>query len=203
VDHIQGEENHADQILNVENLAWKVERTVPPTVRNVAAMRLPPRPSHLYFTAHNYDLADALIDALGDLGYTDAMDELFKLRGTEYDAEATGALSKLVPERLASELLATAKDRQIDSYLRERALVTLCNVSSTNHLREIVPLLDDATPITYSRSMPGPEWRICDRAAVSIALMLGWEREMALQYVSPERREELINRARDWAKTTP
>jgi len=151
--------------LNVENLGWRVERTVPPTVLNMAAMRLPPRPSHLYFPAHNYDLAEALIEALGDLGYTDAADELFKLRGTEYDAEATRALSKLVPERLATESLATATDRQIDSYLRERALVTLCNISSTNHLREIVPLLDDVTPITYSRSMPGPEWRICDRAA--------------------------------------
>ena len=82
VDDIKGEENHADQILNVENLAWRVDRTVPPAVRNMAAIRSPPRPSFLYFPAHNYNLADALIDALGELGYTAAADDLFKLRGT-------------------------------------------------------------------------------------------------------------------------
>jgi HEAT repeat protein len=203
VDDLRGEENHADPILNVDNLAGQFERTVPTTVREMATMRLPPMLHHWHFPAHNYDLADALIGALGDLGYAAAADELFKLRGTDYDAEATRALSKLAPERLASELLATAKDKQIDSYLRERALVTLCHTSGTNHLREIVSLLDDVTPIVYSRSLPGPEWRICDRAAVSIAVTFGWEHEMALRFVPPDKRDQLIQRAREWAKATP
>jgi hypothetical protein len=93
------------------------------------------------------------------------------------------------------------RDKQLDSYLREQAMVTLCKLSLTNCVRELVPLLDDISPIVYERTLPGPEWRICDRAAASIALMLGWEEPIRLRYLSPERREELMKRAQDWAKT--
>src|SRR5258708_4614741 len=171
------------------------EMTVPSTMRNRAAMRLPPQLFN--FPAHNYDLANALIEALGDLGYAPAADDLFKLRGTDYDAAATRALSRIVPDQLAAELLATAKDKQVDGYLRERALVTLCNFSMTNRVRDLVPLLDDTTPIIYDRPLPGPEWRICDRAAVSIALMLNWEHPIMLQHLAPQQRDELIKRARE------
>ena len=140
-----------------------------------------------------------MIEGLGDLGYTPAADELFKLRGTDYDAEVTRALNKLVPERLTKELLAAAKNRELDSYLRERAMVTLGAISATNCARSLVPLLDDVTPIVYSRPLPGQEWRICDRAAVTIALVLGWEQPIMLRYVRPEQREDLMKRVRTWA----
>jgi HEAT repeat protein len=197
----RGEENHADRILDVDGLAWRVAATVPVTVQKWATMRLPPRPFDM--PMHNYNLADALIEALGNLGYAPAADELFKLRGTDYDAEATRALNKLAPDRLTNELLAAAKDKQIDSYLREQALVTLCNISATNCVRDIVPLLDDATPIVYSRPLPGLEWRVCDRAATTIAVLLGWESRMLPIYVSPEQREETMTRVREWGKSAP
>jgi HEAT repeat protein len=164
----------------------------------MSAMRLPPRPFN--FPTHNYDLTTALIEALGDLGYTPAADELFKLRGSDYDAETIRALAKLAPDRLADQLIATAQDKQMDSYLREKALVALGNIAATNRVRELIPLLDDTTPIVYSRSPPGFEWRICDRAADTMALLLGWQDRMRPVFARPEQREELLNRAREWAK---
>ena len=85
----------------------------------------------------------------------------------------------------------------------EQALVALCNLSATNRVRDLVPLLDDVTPITYERSLPGPAWRICDRAAVSIAVLLGWESQMLPIYIRPERRDEMMTRVREWAKQSP
>jgi hypothetical protein len=201
VQDTRGEENHADKILDVDNLSMRVGTSVPATVRKRAAMRLPPQP--FTFPTHDYNLADALIEALGDLGYAPVADELFKLRGTDYDTEATRALNKLAPDRLTAELLATAKDKQVDSYVREQALVTLCNLSATNRVRDLVPLLDDVTLIVYSRSLPGPEWRICDRAAVTIAVLLGWENRMLPIYIRPEQREETMTRVREWANQSP
>jgi hypothetical protein len=163
--------------------------------------RLPPRPFD--FPNHGFNLTGALIDALGDLEYAPAADELFKLRGGDYDAEATRALAKLVPDRLTQELLSTARDKQIDSYLREQALVALGNLSATNYVRDLVPLLDDTTPIVYTRTIPGMDWRICDRAAETMAILLGWERGMPPMFLRPEQREEMMTRAREWAKQTP
>ena len=134
--------------------------------------RLPPPPFEL--PIHPFNLVDALIDALGDLSYTPATEELFRLRGTDYDAEAIGALIKLAPDRLTKELLATAKDQQIDSYLREQALVSLRKLPATNHVRDLVPLLDDPRD-HIPRTLPGGEWRICNRAAETMAILLGWE----------------------------
>jgi hypothetical protein len=186
-------------VLDPDNLSLRLSLRVPDRAKQMAARRLPPQP--FAFPLHDFTLVDALIEGLADLRYTPAVDELLKLRGTAYDTAATRALSQIVPERLAADLLAKARDNQLDSYLREQALVKLCNLALTNSVREIVPLLEDVTPIVYERSLPGPEWRICDRAAVSIALMLGWEEPIRLRYLTPERREELIKRARDWAKT--
>ena len=176
-------------------------REVNANAKRMAAKRLPPRPFNL--PTHNFDLTTALIEALGDLGYTPATDELFKLRGTDYDAEATRALSKIAPDRLTGELLATALDKQIDSYVREKALVTLCSISATNRVRDLVPLLDDTTPIEYSRPLPGPEWRVCDRAAITIATLLGWENRMQPIYMRPEQREETMKKVREWANSVP
>lgn len=167
----------------------------------MAGRRLPPQPFELPF--HDFTVVEALIEALADLHYRPAVDELFKLRGTDYDVPAARAMSKIVPERLAAELVAKARDQQLDSFLREQALVTLCRLSLTNCVRELVPLLEDVTPIVYERAMPGPEWRICDRAATSIALLLGWEDSLMLRFTPPQQREELIKRAREWAKSAP
>jgi len=186
-------------VLDPEDLSLRLSIRVPEGAKQMSSRRLPPQP--FGFPTHDFTLADALIEALGDLRYAPAVDELFKLRGTDYDAAATRALRKINPERLTTELLAKAQDQQLDSYLREQALVTLCNLSLTNRIRDIVPLLDDVTPIVYERSFPGPEWRVCDRAAATIALMLGWEHPAMLRFIAPQQRDELMKRAREWAKT--
>jgi len=155
-------------------------------------MRLPPQ--RFVLPTHYYTLVDALIEALGDLGSASAADELFKLRGTDYEATATRALSKIAPERLATELVATAKDTKTDSYFHERALVSLRNLSLTNRVRDLAPLLDDVSPIIYSRPMPGPEWRVCDRAVISIATMLGWKQPVLLRCLRPEQRNRAHRR---------
>jgi hypothetical protein len=79
----------------------------------------------------------------------------------------------------------------------------LCAISSTNHVRDLVPLLDDTTPIEYSRPLPGPEWRVCDRAAMTIAVLLGWENRMQPIYMRPEQREETMKKVREWANSVP
>jgi|GEM_PF-971854 len=190
-------------LLDSENLELRIRtgREVSANAKRMATMRLPPRPFNL--PTHHYDLTTALIEALGDLGYTPAADDLFKLRGTDYDDQATRALAKLAPERFSGSLLATALDKQIDSYVREKAMVTLCAISSTNHVRDLVPLLDDTTPIEYSRPLPGPEWRVCDRAAMTIAVLLGWENRMQPIYMRPEQREETMKKVREWANSVP
>jgi len=201
---LRGEENHAVNVLDPDRLEMRlyVSARVTANVKRQAAMRLPPRPFNL--PMHNYDLTAALIEALGDLRDASATDELFKLAGTDYEAVANTALGKLAPGRLADELIARAKDTQTDSYLRERALVTLCNISATNRVRDLVPLLDDTTPIVYSLPQRrGPEWRVCDRAAVTISNLLGWERGMTVGYNSQEQRAELMQRVRAWAKQNP
>jgi HEAT repeat protein len=188
-------------VLDSEDLSMRLSIRVPDRARQMAGRRLPPQPFELPF--HDFTLVDALIEALADLRYVSAVDQLFKLRGGEYDASATRALSKLVPERLGAELLAKAADKQLDSYAREQALVSMCKLSLTNGVRQLIPLLEDETPIVYERTLPGPQWRVCDRAIVSIATMLGWEHPATLRYLRPEQRDELIKRAHEWAKSTP
>jgi hypothetical protein len=187
------------QLLDPDHLEMTVGLRVPEQAKKRASMRLPPQPFH--FLTHDYTLVDALIEALGDLGYAPAVNALFELRGTDYDSTAARALSKIAPERLAAELVATAKDTKTDSYLRERAMVTLSDLSLTSRARDLVPLLDDVTPIVYAQPMRGPQWRVCDRAAASIAILLGWENPMMLRFLRPEQREGLMKRAREWAKS--
>ena len=197
----RGEENHAVHVLDPDRMGIRlyVNAEVTANVRKRAAMRSPPRPFDL--PIRNYDLAYALIEALGDLRYAPATDELFKLTGSDYEAVATAALGKLAPGRLTDELLATATDKQVDSYLREKALVTLCNISATNRVRELIPLLDDTTPIVYSPPLRlGSEWRVCDRTAETIAILLGWEHRMTPVYFPQEKRDDTMKRVREWAK---
>ncbi len=196
---MRGDENNALSVLDPDRLETRmyVDAHVNANIKRRAAMRLPPMPSALPLSG--YDLATGLIEAIGNLNYTPATDELFKLRGTEYEAVAITALGKLAPDRLLGDLMTTIKDKETDSYLREKAMVTLCSLSTTNHLRDLVPLLDDTTVIVYERTLPGPEWRICDRAALTISMLLGWESRLTPMYMPPDRREQLMTRVRDWA----
>jgi hypothetical protein len=107
-------------------------------------------------------------------------------------------LSQLAPDRLSLELLSVATNKQVNSYLRERALVTLGQVSTTNFVQNIIPLLDDETHIVYSSRMPNSDWKVCDRAAITIAILLKWEHSINLRF-NLERREETIERVRKWA----
>jgi HEAT repeat protein len=184
-------------LLDPDRLEMRLGLRVPERAKELAKRRVPPLPFVL--PMENYSLLDALIETLGDLGYAPAADELFKLRGTDHDAPAVRALAELAPQRLTDELLAVATDKQVDSFLRERALVTLCHIAATNRVRDLVPLLDDTTPIEYERALPGPEWRICDRAAMSIAVLLGWDSGVISAYVRPDQREDFMKRAREWA----
>lgn len=200
VDFQHGQYQPGSPLLGVDGLEWRMQEGVTRIMQQRANLRTPPLPIDL--AMHNYCLADELIEALGDFGYAPAIDELMKLRATDYDAEATIALNKMAPDRLADDFLKTALDRQVDSYLREKALVALSKGSATNRVRELIPLLDDTTVINYSRPMPlGIEMRICDRAAETIAVMLGWEdRRFRQPLVPPRQREDLMARVRDWAK---
>jgi HEAT repeat protein len=186
--------------LDPENITMRLSMGLPDRARRLAPRRLPGQPFELLLW-QDFSLITLLIEALGDLRYTAAADELLKLRGTDYDVPATLALSQIVPDRLAGELIAQAKDSQLDSYLRERALITLSHLSLTNRIRELIPLLEDVTPIHYEQPMRGPEWRICDRVAVSIVVMLGWEHPIALRLATPQRREQWMKQAQEWAKS--
>lgn len=187
-------------VLDPHKLEWRLVINSPPSRhgRRLSAIRLPPRLMNL--PTHNYDLTTALIDALGDLRYLPATNELFKLRATDYEPDATRALAKLVPEQLAGALIAAATNRQEDGYLRGRALVTLGTLGVTNSIQELLPLLDDNSWITYSGVMPEPPAKICDRAAETIAILLGWQDETAARFSRPAQREEMLKRVREWAK---
>jgi HEAT repeat protein len=190
-----GNRSREFQLLDEDNLAFHVSMSVPEGVKQRAEMRFPPMPFDM--PDHNFDIVDALVEALGNLNYGPAADDLFRLRQTRYSHGATLALNKVAPERLHRELVAKACDKSLDSYFREQALFTLGTLSATNVVRELAPLLDDTTAITYTRSLPGVEWRICDRAAATVAVLLRWEDGWLIR---PMPNENRLNRARAWAK---
>jgi HEAT repeat protein len=186
-------------IMDPCGLTWNMYRYRTDIAAKTSPWRGPPMPHDL--SDDRYYLVNTLIRALGELRYKPAADEIFKLRGTEYDADALLALGKIAPDRLSADLLATARNQQIDSYIREQALVNLGDISATNRVRELLPLLDDRTPIEYSTDW-GREWRICDRAAATIAILLGWEKDPLSIYYRQEKREALMRRIREWAGST-
>ena len=198
---IREEQHTRAKLLDPDNFERRlhVDAKVVANMRRMASMRV--RPEMFNISIHGYDLTTALIEALGDLGYIPATDELFKLRGTDYDVEVTRALAKVAPDRLAADLLPLALNKENDSYEREHAMLALSDISATNHVRDLLPLLDDTTPIVYFPPMGRREWRVCDRAAVTMAVMLGWQNRRTL-FMEYEQQEELINRVRDWAKQT-
>ena len=187
-------EGNIQSILDVDAEAMEIEMQVRKMVQRSHGLPM-----------HNYNLADALISALGEMKYTPAVDELLKLDRTTYGFEASVELNRIAPDRAADQLLKTALDKQADSYAREQALIALARSSATDRVRELIPLLDDTTPIVYPRPLPaGWEWRICDRTSQIIAIMLGWEdRRHPRQFTNPQsrqKRDDLMARVRDWAK---
>ena len=102
-------------------------------------------------------------------------------------AAAFSALAKLGSPRLIEQMLAKAKDSYADSVDREDALVDLCRLNATNQIKAIAPLLDDTSPIVFERMPPGREWRICDRAADTIAGLLAWRQRLRVFSAADER----------------
>ena len=86
---------HTDELLDVDNLRSRLERTAPPPLPGPASQRRRFQPFDR--PTHNFNLADALIEALGALAGAEATEELFKLRDTVYQVEATRALARLAP----------------------------------------------------------------------------------------------------------
>jgi hypothetical protein len=169
--------------------------------RQIVSPAIPPRPgSDLERVGRDSGLPGSLIEALGSLHYQPAEVELFKLLATNYTTAAVIALQKLAPERLADQLIATAQDRQADAARREEAMVYLCYLGATNQVRNLIRLLDDTTQINHERMPPDREWRICDRAADTIAGLLGWK-ERFYPFFPSSRREALISRAKEWANS--
>ncbi len=159
-----------------------------------------PTPQRDYEPPHlSPDLTDALAESLGLMRYQPATEDLFRLLGTPHAHSAMLALSRLAPDRLAEWLLARAQDKQAPPVNRDDALIRLCTYGTTNNLPDLVPLLDDTTPIRYENQVVAKGWRICDRAADTIAGLLGWP-ERLRPFITPQRREALLNKAKEWAK---
>ena len=59
---------------------------------------IPSPPLFIPLPPHEYNLTQALIEALGDLHYTPAAEAIRKLRSTYYDPEATRAAAQLAHE---------------------------------------------------------------------------------------------------------
>jgi HEAT repeat protein len=191
----------AFEILDPDDLCSQLGLPVAPRGRVDLLRMQPPMPQRDYEQPHlSPGLADALIESLGLMGYQPATEELFKLLGADHARSAMLALEKLAPDRLTDWLLARAQDRQAPAIDREDALIYLCIYGSTNHLRDLVLLLDETTPIPSESRPPAKGWRICDRTADTIAGLLGWH-ERLRRFTPPQRREALLLRVKEWAKT--
>ena len=65
----------------------------------------------------------------------------------------------------------------------------------------LIPLLDDHTVVPGVRMMPGREWRICDRAAMTLAALMGRTVRLAPDDARREQRDEQIEPVRQWLKS--
>lgn len=124
------------------------------------------------------DSLDYWIEALGSLQCREGENDLLLWLSTDRKAAAFIALEKLGSLRLVNQMLAKAKDTKANPVDREDALVNLCRLNATNEIPAIAPLLDETTPIVYERMPHGREWRICDRAADTIAGLLRWQQRL-------------------------
>jgi len=141
----------------------------------------------------------ALIEALGDLHYQPAEERIFPLLDGSHLVSAVHALKQLAPEKLARRLETQACDKKADPQVRDRALVLLGMPPANSSATALIPLLDDTTIVPGRRPIPGREWRICDRAAATIATLLGRTvRIMPMQ--ATEQRDQQIDQIRQSLK---
>jgi HEAT repeat protein len=189
-----------NRILDKENLClWMEPSNTRGRRRPVFLPSIPPSPGSGLEHVDS-GLVNSLIEGLGVLRYQPAEDELFKLLAADRATAAVLALQKLAPDRLADQLQTTALDKQADALRREEAMVYLCYLGATNQVHNLVSLLDDTTRLVHERTPPDREWRICDRAADTIAGLLGWE-ERFRPFAPASQREALISRVREWANS--
>ena len=67
-------------------------------------------------------------------------------------------------------------------------------------MTDLIPLLDDQTVVPGVRIMQGREWRICDRAAATLAALMG--RPIRIAPTMPaEQRDQQIEQVRQWLKS--
>jgi HEAT repeat protein len=145
-----------------------------------------------------YTFVTSAVEALGELNYQPAEETILGLvEGPNGNAAAT-ALKKLAPAKLTRRLLTVAADKNAPPQSREDALLLLSDAPGANP-SDLLPLLDDRTVIPGVRPMPGREWRICDRAATTLAALLGRTVRMA-PMMPTEMRDEQIEQVRQWLK---
>lgn len=145
--------------------------------------------------------ANALIEALGSLGYHPSEDCLFPLLEGTHAAAAAKALEKLNPEKLIRRLAAIACDKNAPPQSRDDAIFLLASHPSSALVLQLAPLLDDTTIVASRRVVPGREWRICDAGASVIATLLGRPlRIVPMQ--SADQRDQEIEEVRQWLKST-
>jgi HEAT repeat protein len=142
----------------------------------------------------------ALIEALGDLHYQPAEDTILGLLDGRNASAAARALKKLAPEKLAGRLLTIAADKNALPQARDDALFLLSDTAGPNPMADLIPLLDDHTVVPTVRLMPGREWRICDRAATTLAALMGRTLRMA-PMMPTEQRDQQIEQVRQWLKS--
>jgi HEAT repeat protein len=162
--------------------------------QNLAARRFPAMEEREMFTP-----VSALIEALGKLHYQPATQLLLDSLTGKNAAPAAHALKILAPEKLLPRLIAVAVDKTAPVANRDEALALLGEVGSPDVAAAIVPLLDDRTGVPGFRPMPGREWRVCDRAALAIAALLGRQLRMA-PIMPTEMRDQQIEQVRQWVK---
>jgi HEAT repeat protein len=141
----------------------------------------------------------ALIEVLGDLHYQPAEERIFGLLDGPHAVSACKALKQLAPEKLARRLEDEACDKKADPQVRDRALLLLGSPPANSSAANLIPLLDDATVVPGRRVVAGREWRICDRAAATIATLLG--RSVRITPVQPtDQRDQQIEQIRQALK---
>jgi HEAT repeat protein len=147
-----------------------------------------------------FTVVTALIEALGDLHYQPAADTILGLLDGRNANSAAKALRKLAPEKLAVRLITIASDKAALPQARDDALLLLSDTAGASPMAGLIPLLDDHTVVPGIRLMPGREWRICDRAATTLAALMGRPVRMA-PMMPTEQRDEQIEQIRQWLKS--
>jgi HEAT repeat protein len=160
----------------------------------MAARRVPTMEEREPFT-----LVGALIEALGKLHYQPATQLFLDSLSGKNAAPAAHALKILAPDKLLPRLIAVAGDKTAAVANRDQALLLLGEVGSPDAAAAIVPLLDDRTGVPGFRPMPGRDWRVCDRAALTVAALLGRQLRMA-PMMPTEMRDQQIEQVRQWVK---